>query len=81
MLTTLPQIRISFNRSLSIETQPERLSTETGALLQQALLDRSGIIDWMSEWLHDPRNPDSRRCPDSWTPSAGKRTVRSCMRR
>ena len=63
MSGTIPQIRPSFNQSLSIETRPERLSADTGALAQREMMDRSGIIDWLTERLHDPRNPSSIRYP------------------
>ena len=63
MPETIPQIRPSFNRSLSIETRPELLSADTGALAQREMMDRIGIIDWLVERLHDPRNPSSIRYP------------------
>ena len=63
MSETLPQIRPSFNRSLRIETRPELLSAETGALVQREMMDRSGIIEWLNERLHDSRNPDWVRYP------------------
>ena len=49
MPETIPQIRPSFNRSLSLETRPELLSADTGALVQRELMDRSGLIDWLTE--------------------------------
>ncbi len=61
MLETLPQIRPSFNRSLRIEMRSELLSAEAGTLVQWEMLDRSGLIDWLTERLHDPRNPDGVR--------------------
>ena len=63
MSETLPQIRPSFNRSLSLEIRPELLSADTGALVQREMMDRSGIIDWSSDRLHDPRHPSSIRYP------------------
>ena len=63
MPETLPQIRPSFNRSLRIDTRPERLSADTGALAQREMMDRTGIIDWLTERLDDPRNPGSIRHP------------------
>ena len=75
MPETIPQIRPSFNRSLRLETRPELLSADTGALVQRELMDRSGLIDWLTERLHDPRHPSSIRsavgsAADS-TPAAG----------
>ena len=63
MTPTLPQIRPSFNRSLRLETRPELLSAETGALMQREMLERSSSIEWLTERLHDPRNPNSIRYP------------------
>ena len=63
MPETIPQIRPSFNRSLRLETRPEWLSADTGALVQRELMDRSGLIDWLTERLHDPRHPSSIRYP------------------
>ena len=63
MPETIPQIRPSFNRSLRLETRPEWLSADTGALVQREMMDRSGLIDWLTERLHDPRHPSSIRYP------------------
>lgn len=41
------------------------LSAEQGARVQREMMERSGIIDWMTERLHDPRNPDRVRYPVS----------------
>ena len=51
MPETIPQIRPSF-RSLRLETRPELLSADTGALVQRELMDRSGLIDWLTGRLH-----------------------------
>ena len=48
----------SFNRSVVIETRPEHLSADSGALVQRELMERSGLIEWMVERVHDRRNPD-----------------------
>ena len=42
---------------------PSGLSADTGALVQREMMDRSGLIDWLSERLHDPRHPSSIRYP------------------
>ena len=63
MPETIPQIRPSFNRSLRLETRPELLSSDTGALVQRELMERSGLIDWLTRRLHDPRHPSSIRYP------------------
>ena len=61
MPETLPQIQPSFNRSLSLEARSDRLSGDTGALVQREILERTGIIDWLTERLHGPRHPGSIR--------------------
>ena len=60
MSGTLPQIRPSFNHSFNIETRCDRLSADTGALVQREILERTRFIDWLTECLHDSRDP-------SWT--------------
>ena len=54
---TLPLPTASFNASLSVETRPERLTGDAGAVLVREIMERSGIIGWMTERLHDPRQP------------------------
>ena len=48
----------SFNRSVVIETRPEHLSADSGASVQRELMERIGLIEWMVERVHDPRNAD-----------------------
>ena len=60
------QIRPSFNRSLRLETRCEWLSADTGALVQREMMDRSGLIDWLTERLHDARKASD--CPLLATP-------------
>ena len=54
---TLPLPTASFNASLSVETRPERLTGDAGAVLVREIMERTGIIGWMTERLHDPRQP------------------------
>ena len=61
MPETLPQIRPSFNGSLHIETRCEQLSADAGALVQREILERTGIIAWLTDRPHDPRDPSSTR--------------------
>ena len=61
MFGTLPQIRLSFNRSPRIEMSLELVSADADAPAQREMVDRIGIIDWLAERLHDPRNPSSIR--------------------
>lgn len=55
---TLPLFRPLFNQSVQVETRPEHLTAESGALIQREIMERSGIIDWMCGRLNDPRNPN-----------------------
>ncbi len=55
---TLPLFGPQFNRSVRVECRPEHLTAESGALIQRELMERSGIIDWLVERLHDPRRPE-----------------------
>ena len=55
---TLPLFTPMFNKSVNIESRPEHLTAESGALIQREIMERSGIIDWLAERLHDPRKPE-----------------------
>ena len=55
---TLPLFTPLLNKSVHIESRPEHLSAESGALIQLEIMERSGIIDWLAERLHDPRKPE-----------------------
>lgn len=50
--------RPSFNKSLCIESRPERLTGEPGAVPLREIMDRTGIVDWLTARLHDPRKPE-----------------------
>ena len=63
MKGTIALFSPSFNPAVSIETRPEHLSAETGGLVQREIMERSGIIGWLAERLHDPRNRDLIRYP------------------
>jgi hypothetical protein len=52
---TLPPFATSFNASLSVEARPERLIGDAGAVLVREAIERTGIIEWMTARLHDPR--------------------------
>ena len=47
----------SFNRSVKVESRPERLTAEAGALVVRDGLERLGLMDWLVERLHDRRDP------------------------
>ena len=55
---TQPLFTTSFNRSLSVESRPERLTGDAGAVLLREILERSGIVPWLVRRLNDPRHAD-----------------------
>ena len=55
---TLSLFRSSFNKSLRIESRPERLTGEPGAVVLREIMDRTRFIEWMVDRLHDPRKGD-----------------------
>ena len=55
---TVPLLKPTFNRSVEIESRPDHLTADAGALIQREIMERSGIMDWLVERLHDPRNQD-----------------------
>ncbi len=54
---TLRIFSTTFNRCAQIEARADHLSADTGALLLREIMERTGIIEWMTERLLDPRNP------------------------
>ena len=55
---TPPLFTTSFNRGLSVESRPERLTGDAGAVLLREVLERSGIVPWLVGRLADPRRAD-----------------------
>lgn len=51
---TLPPVTTSFNRSLRIESQAERLTGGPGAVALREILDGSGIVEWVMPHQVDP---------------------------
>src|SRR4051812_28667995 len=47
----------SFNAGVVIEARVERLTSDAGAVIVREVMERSGIIEWLTERLHDPRQP------------------------
>ena len=47
----------SFNGSVQVEARPDRTSSDAGALAAREVLERSGVMDWLSAELADARNP------------------------
>lgn len=54
----LPLFQPEFNGSLKVETRPERLSGEAGGVITREIIERLGVVDWLTERLIDPRNPE-----------------------
>ncbi len=48
---------VEFNGSLRIEARVERLTSDAGAVILREVCERLGIVPWLVERLHDPRNP------------------------
>jgi len=46
----------TFNRSLRVESRTDRLTGDPGAVLLREILERSGIVGWMTARLQDPRS-------------------------
>ena len=53
---TLRPVAPSFNRSLRIESRTDRLTGDPGAVVLREILERSGIVSWMTARLRDPRS-------------------------
>jgi len=47
----------TFNGAIRIESRPERLTADAGALLVREVMERVGIIDWLIGRLRDMRTP------------------------
>ena len=52
----LQSVTPSFNRSLRIESRTDRLTGDPGAVVLREILERSGILGWMTARLKDPRS-------------------------
>ena len=48
----------SFNSSLRVEARDERLSGDGGAVLLREAMERTGIVEHLTDRLDDPRDPD-----------------------
>ena len=53
---TLQPVTTGFNRALRIESRADRLTGDPGAVLLREVLERSGIVSWMTARLKDPRS-------------------------
>ncbi|WP_420024073.1 IS1380 family transposase (plasmid) [Cereibacter azotoformans] len=52
---TLSPVTTGFNRSLSVVCRPDRLTGDPGAVLLREVLERSGIVPWITARLKDTR--------------------------
>lgn len=55
---SLQQVRAEFNGSIRIETRPERLTSDAGALALREVLERLGMLDWLDAQMLDERKPN-----------------------
>lgn len=53
---TLQPVSTGFNRALRIESRPDRLTGDPGAVLLREIIEQSGIVPWMTARLKDPRS-------------------------
>ncbi len=54
----LTLFRAEFNRSLRIESRPERLTSEAGAVFLREVIERLGMSGWLVRRLEDWRDPE-----------------------
>ena len=60
---TLPIFSTTFNRCVQVEARADHLSADTGALLLREIMERTGIVEWMTGRLVDPRDPNTITYP------------------
>lgn len=60
---TIPLFSTTFNRSVRVESRPDKLTSESGALLQRELMERTRIIKWLDDRLSDTRDPSRIQYP------------------
>jgi hypothetical protein len=53
---TLQPVSPRFNRSLRVESRPDRLTGDPGAVVLREVMEASGIVPWMTARLNDPRS-------------------------
>ena len=59
----LPIFSTIFNRCVQVESRADHLSADTGALLLREVMERTGIVGWMTERRVDPRDPNTITYP------------------
>ena len=60
---TLPIFSTTFNRCVQVEARADHLSADSGALLLREIMERTGIVEWMTGRLVDPRDPNTITYP------------------
>jgi len=50
--------QLDFNRSITVEARPERITGDAGALLMREVMTRLGIDRFLDKHLDDPRDPN-----------------------
>lgn len=53
-----PLCRPRFNGSVVVETRPERLTADPGAIAIREMIERLGLVEYLSERIEDPRDPE-----------------------
>ena len=48
-----------FNRSIRVESRPDRLTGDAGAIALREIAHRLGLLDWLDDRLRDSRDPDA----------------------
>ena len=55
---TLQPFTTRFNKSLRVESRAERLTGDAGVVALREIMERSGIVEWMTPQLTDPRRQE-----------------------
>jgi len=53
-----PVIRPTFNFSVCVDSRDDRVTSDAGFLPLRETLHRLGLVDWLTDRLVDPRNPE-----------------------
>ena len=53
----------TFNCCVQVEARADHLSADSGALLLREIMERTGIVEWMTGRLVDPRDPNTITYP------------------
>ncbi|MXW15746.1 MAG: IS1380 family transposase [Rhodothermaceae bacterium] len=62
--TTEPLFSLPFNRSILVKADSRhQTSSDAGMLLMRSVMDRTGILECLTDRLSDPRNPDRVKHP------------------